>query len=152
MTPRIAACQVFLSLTKFLEFPQVHVHWISDAIQPISSSVTLFSFYLQSFPGSGSFLMSWLFILSSQSIGASASAPVLLMNIQDWFPSPCCPRDSQKSSPAPQFESINSLVLNLLYRPTFTSIHDYRSGFLMEIFGLEKLMIERVEQISNARK
>ena len=39
--------------------------------------------------------------------------------------SPCSPRDSQESSPAPQFESINSLVLRLLYSPTLTSIHDY---------------------------
>ena len=39
--------------------------------------------------------------------------------------SPCCPRDSQESSPAPQFESINSSVLSLLYGPTLTFIHDY---------------------------
>ena len=52
----------------------------------ISSSVTPFSFCLQSFPASGSFPMSWLFALGSQSIGASASASVLLMNIQGWFP------------------------------------------------------------------
>jgi len=42
---------------------------------------------LQSFPASGSFLMSWLFTSSGQSIGVSASASVLPMNIQDWFPS-----------------------------------------------------------------
>ena len=52
----------------------------------ISSSVTPFSFCLQSFPASGSFPMSWLFALGSQSFGASASASVLLMNIQGWFP------------------------------------------------------------------
>ena len=39
--------------------------------------------------------------------------------------SPCSPRDSQESSPAPQFESINSLALSFLYSPTLTSIHDY---------------------------
>ena len=39
--------------------------------------------------------------------------------------SPCSPRDSQESSPAPQFKSINSSVLCFLYSPTFTSIHDY---------------------------
>ena len=50
----------------------------------ILSSVTLFSFCLQRFPSLRSFLMSWLFILGYQSIGASAS--VLPMNIQDWFP------------------------------------------------------------------
>ena len=48
----------------------------------------------------------------------------------DWFEnwlvwSPRCPRDSQESSPAPQFESISSSVLNLLYGPTLVSVHDY---------------------------
>ena len=52
----------------------------------ISSSVTPFSFCLKSFPTSGSFLMSQIFPSIGQSIGASASAPVLLMNIQDLFP------------------------------------------------------------------
>ena len=50
----------------------------------ISSSVILFSFCLQSFLASGSFLISWLFTSGGQSIGASAS--VLPMNIQDCFP------------------------------------------------------------------
>ena len=49
----------------------------------ISSSVVPFSSYFQSFPASGSFQMSWLFTLGGQSIGASASTSVLLMNIQD---------------------------------------------------------------------
>ena len=52
----------------------------------ISSSVTPFSFCPQSFPASGSFLMSWLFASCGQSIGASASASVLLINIQGLFP------------------------------------------------------------------
>ena len=52
----------------------------------ISSSVVPFSFCLQSFPASGSFPMSGLFASGGQSIGASASASVLPMNIQDWFP------------------------------------------------------------------
>ena len=39
--------------------------------------------------------------------------------------SPCSPRDFQESSPTPQFKSINSLVLSLLYGPTLTSIRDY---------------------------
>ena len=39
--------------------------------------------------------------------------------------SPCWPRDSQESSPIPQFKSINSSVLNLLYGPNLTSIPDY---------------------------
>ena len=39
--------------------------------------------------------------------------------------SPCSPRDSQESSPTPQFKSINSLALSLLHSPTLTSIHDH---------------------------
>ena len=58
-------------------------------------------------------------------------ASVLPMNVQDKFPynwvvwSPCSPRDSQESSPAPQFKSISSLVFGFLYSPTLTSIQDY---------------------------
>ena len=52
----------------------------------ISSSVIPFSSCLQSFPTSGSFPMSQFFALGGQSIGVSASASVLPMNIQDWFP------------------------------------------------------------------
>ena len=52
----------------------------------ISSSVIPFSSFLQSFPASGSFHMSQFFTSGSQSIGVSASASVLPMNIQDWFP------------------------------------------------------------------
>ena len=97
----------------------------------ISSSVVPFSFCLQSFPASGSLLIRKFFELGSQSIGVSASASVLPMNIQDWFPldwlvwSPCSPRDSQESSPTPQFKSINSSVLSFLYSLTLTSTHDY---------------------------
>ena len=52
----------------------------------ISSSAALFSFCLQSFPASGFFPVSWLFISGGQSIGASASASILPMNIKGWFP------------------------------------------------------------------
>ena len=60
---------------------------IELVIQPtILSSVVPFSSCLQSFPASVSFLTSQLFTLSGQSVGASASALVLLMSIQGWFP------------------------------------------------------------------
>ena len=52
----------------------------------ISSSVIPFSSCLQSFPASGSFQISQFFTSGGQSIGVSASASVLPMNIQDWFP------------------------------------------------------------------
>ena len=52
----------------------------------IASSVGPFSFHLQSSPASGSFQMNQFFISGGQSIGVSASASVLPMNVQDWFP------------------------------------------------------------------
>ena len=58
-------------------------HWCHPTI---SSSVIPFSSHLQSFPAPGSFQMSQFFTSGGQSIGVSASASVLLMNIQDWFP------------------------------------------------------------------
>ena len=104
---------------------------LSQGCHPaISSPVVSFSSCLQSSAASGSLPMSWLFTLGSQSIGASAPTSVLPMNLQGWFPLGLtglilCPRDSQESSLAPQFESINSSMLSLLYGPTLTSIHDY---------------------------
>ena len=97
----------------------------------ISSSVAPFSSCPQSFSASGSFPMSWCFASAGQSVGASASALSfqwifrvdLLWNWPVW--SPCCSRDSQQSSPAPQLESINSLVLSLPHGPTLISVHDY---------------------------
>ena len=97
----------------------------------ISSFVIPFSSWPQSLPPSASFQMSELFTSSGKNIGVSASTSVLPMNIQGWFPldglvgSPCSPRDSQESSPIPQFKSINSSALNFLYSPALTSIHDY---------------------------
>ena len=100
----------------------------------ISSSVIPFSPHLQSFPASGSFPMSQFFSSGGQSIEVPASASVLPMNIQDWFPlglvgSPCCPRDFQESSPTPQFKNINSLALSFLHSPTLTSIHNYWKNY-----------------------
>ena len=91
------------------DFAQTSIHWAGDAIQPPPPL---------SFPSSPTFSLSQhqgLFqgvTAGGQSIGASASASVLPVNNQNWFPlwltvwSPCCPRDSQESSPTPQFRSI----------------------------------------------
>ena len=70
-----------------LYLAQTHVHRVSDAIQPshLLSSPSPPAF-LQSFPASGSFPRSQFFASGGQSIGVSASALVLLINIQDWFP------------------------------------------------------------------
>ena len=94
----------------------------------ISSSVTPFSSCLQSCPASGSFLMSQFFTSDGQSIRASDSASVLPMNIQDWFLLgwtgliSLYPRDSEESSPTPQFKSINSSVISFLYGPTLYAL------------------------------
>ena len=69
---------------QLLELAQIHVHWVGDAIQPISSSVISLSSCFQFSPASGSFPVSCFFASGSQSIGATAS--VLPMNVQDWFP------------------------------------------------------------------
>ena len=74
----------FLVLHHFLEFVQTYVHWFGDTIQPYLSSVV--PFFFQSFPASGSFLVSQFFTSGGQSIGPSASASVLPMSIQGWFP------------------------------------------------------------------
>ena len=96
----------------------------------ISSSVVPFS-CPQSFPTSGSFQMSQFIASGGQNIGVSASASVLPMNIQDWFPLGWTGWISLQSKglsrvfSKPQFKSINSSVLSFLYSPTLTSIHDH---------------------------
>ena len=50
--------------------------------------------------------------------------------------SPCSPRDSQESSPTPQFKSVKSLVLSFLYGPTLKSIHDYWKNHSFDYMGL----------------
>ena len=74
--------------------------------------------------------MSRFLTSGDQSIGVSASTSVLPMNVRtDFFLGwtgliSCSPRDSQESSPTPQFKSINSSVLGFLYSPTLTSARD----------------------------
>ena len=68
-----------------LEFAEVHVHWWW-CFPTVSSSATLFSFCLQSFPASGSFPMSQLFASGGQITGASTLVSVFLVDIQGWFP------------------------------------------------------------------
>ena len=121
----------FPILHHLLDFAQTHVHWVSDAIQPshlpLSSSPPAFNlFQLQD-------LFQW--ISSSHQV-----AKVLQLQLQhqsfqwifrtnliyNWLVwSPCSPRYSPESSPTPQFKTISSSVLNLLYGPILTFIHDY---------------------------
>ena len=110
--------------------PRVHTNscpssrWCHPAI---SSSVVPFSSCAQSLPASKYFPMSQLFTWGGQSTGVSAlpsflpkkSRADLLQN--GLAASPCSPRDSEESSPTPQFKTINSLVLSFLYTPALTS-------------------------------
>ena len=95
----------------------------------ISSSVVPSSSWLQSFPASGSFLTSRLFHIRwpkywSFSISPSNECSGLISFRIDWFDL-LAVQGTFKSSPAPQFERINSSALSFLYSPTLTSVHDY---------------------------
>ena len=113
------------------EFTQTHVHWVGDAIQP-SHPLSPPSPPAPN-PSQHQGLFQW--VNSSHEV-----AKVLEFQLQhqsyQWTPrtdllqdglvgSPCNPRDSQESSPTPQFRSINSLGLSFLHSSTLTSIHDH---------------------------
>ena len=82
--PWTAVRQASLSITNSQSLLKLLM--IESVMPSISSSVVPFSSCLQSFPVSGSFQISQLFVLGGQSIGVSVSTSVLPMNIQDWFP------------------------------------------------------------------
>ena len=115
---------------QLLEFAQTHVHQVGDAVQP--SHPLLYpsppAFNLSQHQG---LQMSQFFPSGGQTIGVSASASVLPMNIQDLFPLGWTSWISLLSKGLStvlsntQFKNINSLVLSFLYSPTLTSIHDY---------------------------
>ena len=97
----------------------------------ISSSIVPFSSHLQSFPASGAFPVSQFFTSNGQSIRVSASASVLPVNIQSWFPLRLTdliflqPKGLSRVFSSTTIQSINSLMLSLLYGPTLTLIHDW---------------------------
>ena len=111
------------------ESTQTHVHRVGDAIQP--------SHPLSS-PSPPALNLSQHQDFFQRVSSSHEVAKVLEFQLQhqpfQWTPrtdllqnglvgSPCSPRDSQESSPTPQFKSINSSVLSFLYNPTLTSIH-----------------------------
>ena len=107
----------------------------------ISSSVIPFSSCLQSYPVSGSFPLSRLFASDGQSIGASASASVLSMNIQDWFPLGLTGLILQSKVLSRVF--FNTTVqkhqffgAQPSYGPTLTSIHDYWKNHSLDYTNL----------------
>ena len=111
------------------ELAQTLVHWVGDAIQPSHplSSISPPTFNL---PSIRVFSKSQFFTSGGQSIGVSASASVLPMNIQDWFPlwlTGLISLQSKGLSRVPSNTTVqkHSLVLSCLYGPTLTSIHDY---------------------------
>ena len=119
-TPWTAACQASLSITnsqnllKLMSTESVMPSNHLILCCPLLLLLSIFSQHqLSSFP------VSQPFASGGQSIGVSASTSVLPVNTQDWSPLGWTgwislhPRDSQKSFPAPQFESINSSVLSL---------------------------------------
>ena len=83
------------------------------------------------FPASRTFPVSHLFTSGDQNIGASASASVLPMSIQGWFPLivtgliSLMSKELSGSSPAPQFKDINSLAFWFLYGPALMAICDH---------------------------
>ena len=97
----------------------------------VSSSATLFSFYLQTFPASGSLPVSWLFASGGQSIAASALASVLPKNIQGWFRLGLTDLVFlQSRGPSRVFSSTTIQKHQFFgaqpsHGPTLTSIHDY---------------------------
>ena len=103
----------------------------------ISSSVIPFFSCLQSFPASRSFQMSQFFTSGDQSTGTSVSAKVLPAKMQeDLTGLISLPSNGFSSSPTPQFKTINSLSLSLLYGPTLTSIHDYWNNHSFDYMDL----------------
>ena len=107
-----------------LEFPQVHVYCISDAIQPSHPLLLLPSVFpsIMDFSCESAVRLRYpKYWALSFSISPSKEYSGLISFKMDWFD----PKDSQDSSPALQFKGINSFVLCLLYGPAPTTVHDH---------------------------
>ena len=116
---------------RFPEPTQTHVHWVSDAIQQSHPLLSPSPPALN--PSQHQGLFQWVsalhqaakvleFQLQHQSSQSTPRTDLL----HDGLVGSCChPRDSQESSPTPQFKSISSSALSFLYSPTLTSIHDH---------------------------
>ena len=114
-----------------LEFIQIHVQWISDAIQLSHPLLSPSSPALNLSQHQG--LCKWVsslhqvakvleFQLQHKSFQWTLRTDLLQNKLVG---SPCSLRDSEESSPTPQFKSINSSAFSFLYSPTHTSRHDY---------------------------
>ena len=123
-----------------LELAQIHVHWVGDAIQP---SHPLSPPYPPApNPSQHQGLFQWVGCLHQVAkileLQHQSFQWVFRVDfLQDWLVwCPCYPKDSQESSPAPQFENINSSVLSLLYGPAFASIRDYWKDHSLDYMDL----------------
>ena len=111
----------FPLLHYLLEFAQTHIHWVSDAIQPSHplSPLSPPAFNLSQHQGlfhESALRIRWPKYWSfSFSISPSNEYSELISFSTELVCSSCCPRDYQKSSPAPQFKNINSSALCLFY-------------------------------------
>ena len=118
-------------LQYFLEFAQGHIYWVCDDIQsfyPLPPLLLLPSIFpsIRVFPNELAVHIRWPKYWNFSFSTSPSNEYSELISFRDWLVwSSCSPRDSQESSPTPQFKSLNSSALNLLYSPTFTSIHDY---------------------------
>ena len=127
-----AACQASLSITnswsllKLMSIESVMPYNHLIQCQPLLLLHSIFTSIRVSSNESALHIM-WLNYWNfSFSISPSSEYSGLVSLRIDWLVwSACSPRDSQESSPTPQFKSINSSVLSFLYSPTLTSIHDY---------------------------
>ena len=111
------------------ELTQTHIHQVGDATQPSHplSSPSPPAFNLSQHQGCFQWVSSahqvskyWSFNFSI--IPPNEYSGLISLGLTG---SPCSSRDSQESSPAPQFKSINSLALSFVYGPTLASIHDH---------------------------
>ena len=109
------------------EFAQTQVHWVSNTIQPFHPlSPSSFAFNFSQHQGNFQWVGSLHQVVKVLQCGSfSPSSEYSGFPFGLTVGSPCSPRDSQESSPTPQFKSINSLALSFHYGPTLTSIHDY---------------------------
>ena len=97
-------------------------------LPPIPPSIRVFS-------NESTLLMRWPKYWSFSFSIPSKEIPGLISFRMDLVGSPCSPRDSQESSPTPQFKSINSSVLSFLHSPTLTSIPDYWKNHSFDYTG-----------------
>ena len=135
-TPWTSARQASLSITSSRSFLRlVSIKSVMPSNHLILCHPLLFMPSI--FPSIRPFSNEWFFVSGGQGIGASASASVLPMNIQDWFPLGWFDFLAvQEFSPIPQFKSINSSALSFFYSPTLTSIYDYEKNHSFEYTDL----------------